>query len=69
MKHQDSATGPIIPDMNADAAAAYFHTTARHVRQLWWERRIAGFKLGGKLRFSKVDLDAFIAASRVEAKP
>lgn len=48
-------------------AAAYLSTTPRHVQRLWAERRIAGVKLGRKLRFAAADLDAFIAANRVEA--
>ena len=48
-------------------AAAYLSTTERHIERLWTERRIAGTKIGRKVRFRQRDLDAFIERSRVEA--
>jgi excisionase family DNA binding protein len=50
------------------AAAAYLGTTPRHVRRLWAERRLTGHKVGGRyVRFTREDLDTFIARGRVEA--
>lgn len=45
-------------------AAAYLNTTERHVRGLWQQGRIGGHRLGKFIRFSKSDLDAFLAATR-----
>ena len=41
-------------------------TSARFVRRLVFERRIAYVKLGRHVRIATRDLDAFIAASRVD---
>lgn len=49
-------------------AARYLGTTPRHVRELWAKRYLAAIKVGRHVRFSRRDLDAFIAANRVEAK-
>jgi len=50
------------------AAAEYLGTNERHVQRLWAERKLAGSKIGKKVRFSQRDLDAFIERNRVEAK-
>lgn len=47
-------------------AAEYMNTTVRFVRRLIAERRIAFVKLGRHVRLSKADIDAFVAAGRVE---
>lgn len=49
------------------AAAHYLCTTPRHVRELWASRHLAAIKVGRCVRFSKIDLDSFIAANRVRA--
>jgi excisionase family DNA binding protein len=49
------------------AAACYLGVTVRHLRQLVFERRLAHFKLGRRLAFDTVDLDAFLAANRRDA--
>ena len=49
------------------AAAAYLSTSEFHVRRLWQERRLAACRVGKFVRFARADLDAFIAAHRVEA--
>ena len=49
------------------AAALYLCTTTRHVRELWARRELAAIKVGRAVRFTKADLDAFIAANRVGA--
>jgi excisionase family DNA binding protein len=47
-------------------AAVYLNVNERYMRRLVSERRIPYFKVGRLLRFSPVDLDAFIEACRVE---
>lgn len=59
------ATGGGLLDY--EAAARYLCTTARHIRELWARRELAAIKVGRSVRFSKADLDAFIAANRVRA--
>jgi excisionase family DNA binding protein len=51
--------------LDYEGAAAYLCTTPRHVRELWARRQLAAIKVGRCVRFTKVDLDAFIAANRV----
>ena len=46
-------------------AAAYLNTTERHIQRLWAERRITAVKVGRKVRFRMVDLDAWIEAHTV----
>jgi len=52
--------------LTVDQAAERLGTTARFIRRLRTERRIAVIKLGGHIRIDSNDLDAFIAASRQE---
>jgi excisionase family DNA binding protein len=52
--------------LNVKDAAEYLGTSARFVRQLIAERRIAFHKLGAHVRISLADLDAFAQAGRVE---
>lgn len=47
-------------------AAERLNTTERFVRRLVEERRIAFTRLGRHVRLAESDLDAFIAAGRVE---
>jgi excisionase family DNA binding protein len=48
-------------------AAVYMDDTVRHLRRLVDERRIPFTRVGGKIRFRKSDLDAYIAEHVVEA--
>jgi excisionase family DNA binding protein len=48
-------------------AAERMGTSLRFVRRLILERRIAYTKLGRHVRITASDLDAFIAAGRIEA--
>jgi excisionase family DNA binding protein len=48
-------------------AADRLGTSLRFVRRLIFERRIAYTKLGHHVRIASSDLDAFIAAGRIEA--
>jgi excisionase family DNA binding protein len=52
--------------LTVDEAAARLGTSARFVRRLVFERRIAYIKLGRHVRIALGDLDAFIRAGRVE---
>jgi excisionase family DNA binding protein len=47
-------------------AAERLNTTARHVRRLVFERRIAYRKIGRFVRFHPDDLAEYVAAQRVE---
>jgi excisionase family DNA binding protein len=50
-----------VPD-----AADYLNTSERFIRRLIAERRVAFHKLGKHVRFAVSDLDAYVAAGRVE---
>jgi excisionase family DNA binding protein len=52
--------------LTVEQAAEYMNTSVRFVRRLVAERRIAFVKLGRHVRISTSDLDAFVAAGRVE---
>jgi excisionase family DNA binding protein len=52
--------------LNVNDAAEYLGTSARFVRRLIAERRIAFHKLDAHVRISLADLDAFAQAGRVE---
>ena len=53
--------------LSIEQAADRLGTSRRFVRRLIAERRIAYTKLGRHVRIDPDDLDAFIAAGRVEA--
>ena len=53
--------------LTVDEAAERLGTSARFIRRLIAERRIAYTKLGRHVRIAARDLDAFIRAGRVEA--
>jgi excisionase family DNA binding protein len=48
-------------------AATYMDDTVRHLRRLVDERRIPFTRVGGKIRFRKSDLDAYIEERTVKA--
>ena len=52
--------------LSVDQAARRLGTSVRFVRRLVFERRIAYVKLGRHIRIATRDLDAFIAARRVD---
>jgi excisionase family DNA binding protein len=52
--------------LTVEQAAERLGTTARFVRRLVFERRVAYVKLGRHVRIAAGDLDAFIRAGRVE---
>ena len=53
--------------LTVDQAAERLGTSVRFVRRLVFERRIAFVKVGRHVRITPADLDAFIAAGRVNA--
>jgi excisionase family DNA binding protein len=52
--------------LTVDEAAERLGTSARFIRRLIAERRIAYVKLGRHVRIAAEDLEAFIVAGRVE---
>jgi excisionase family DNA binding protein len=52
--------------LTVDEAAERLGTSARFIRRLIAERRIAYTKLGRHVRIASRDLDAFVASGRVE---
>ncbi len=52
--------------LDLEAAASRLGTSVRFLRRLVAERRIPFHKLGKHVRISSTDLEAFIAAGRVE---
>jgi excisionase family DNA binding protein len=53
--------------LTVEDAADRLGTSARFVRRLVFQRRIPYVKVGRHVRIAASDLDAFIAAGRVEA--
>jgi excisionase family DNA binding protein len=54
--------------LTVDEAAERLGTSARFIRRLIAERRIAYTKLGRHVRIAGRDLDAFVASGRVEPR-
>ncbi|OXM70173.1 MULTISPECIES: excisionase family DNA-binding protein [Amycolatopsis] len=52
--------------LTVEEAADYINTGARFIRRLIAERRIAFHKVGAHVRLAVEDLEAFVAAGRVE---
>lgn len=52
--------------LSVPEAALYLNTSVRFIRRLIAERRITFHKLGTHVRIALTDLDAFVAAGRVE---
>jgi excisionase family DNA binding protein len=65
---EERAPGRARP-LTLKETASYLNVTERYVRRLVTERRIPYFKVGRLLRFSAIDLDAFIESCRVEPPP
>ncbi len=53
--------------LTCDEAADHLHVPVRFIRRLIAERRVPHFKVGKYVRLKRSDLDAFVAAGRVEA--
>jgi excisionase family DNA binding protein len=56
-----------LPPLDVKQAAERLSTSPRFIRRLVAERRIAYTKLGKHVRIDSADLDAFVAAGRIEA--
>jgi excisionase family DNA binding protein len=54
--------------LTVDEAAERLGTSARFIRRLIAERRIAYTKLGRHVRIAARDLDAYVASGRVEPR-
>jgi excisionase family DNA binding protein len=54
--------------LTVDEVAERLGTSARFVRRLIAERRIAYTKLGRHVRIAARDLDAFVASGRIEPR-
>jgi excisionase family DNA binding protein len=55
--------------LTVEEAAERLGTSTRFVRRLVAERRIAYVKVGRHVRLDPTDVEAFIAARRVEVRP
>jgi excisionase family DNA binding protein len=55
--------------LTVEEAAERLGTSTRFVRRLVADRRIAYVKVGRHVRLDPTDVEAFIAASRVEVRP
>ena len=53
--------------LTVEEAAGRLGTSTRFVRRLVFERRIAFVKVGRHVRIAPEDLDAFVAAGRIDA--
>lgn len=53
------------PLLDADEAAAYLHTTRRHIQLLWDRRQLPAIKVGRLVRFHKDDLNTYIEENRM----
>jgi excisionase family DNA binding protein len=69
MPHDRSRTVVLDRLLTVEEAADRLGTSVRFVRRLVAERRIAYVKVGRHVRLDPSDVEAFIAASRVEVRP
>ncbi len=54
--------------LSVEEAAERLNTSPRFIRRLIAERRIAFLKIGRHVRLDSADVDAFVAAGRVEPR-
>jgi excisionase family DNA binding protein len=52
--------------LTMEDAAKCLGTTARHVRRLVADHALTHYRVGGRIRFSDVDLDAWLERRRVD---
>jgi excisionase family DNA binding protein len=52
--------------LDLENAAERLSITTRHLRQLVADRKLRHYKVGGRLRFDRADLDAFLISGRRE---
>ena len=53
--------------LTPEEAARYLATSERAIHRHWLKRELAAVKVGRRVRFRREDLDAFVAANRVDA--
>ena len=53
--------------LTTEEAAQYLGTTPRHVRRLVSDHSLSHYKVGGRVRFADVDLDAWLDSRRIES--
>jgi excisionase family DNA binding protein len=63
------ADGVLDGLLTVEEAADRLGTSVRFVRRLVAERRVAYVKVGRHVRLDPIDIEMFIAASRVEVRP
>lgn len=66
MSNQEASVAARRPLLDAAAAAEYIGITERHVRRLVYDRKIPKVKIGGRLMFDPVKLDAWIEANSAD---
>lgn len=54
--------------LDAEEAARYLGTSARHIRELWARRELTAVKVGRLNRFDPADLAAYVTKQRVEVR-
>ena len=54
--------------LTIDEAAKFLGTTPRHLRRLVSDHELSHYKIGGRIRFADVDLDAWLDGQRVDGK-
>lgn len=59
-------SSPVL--LSIEDAAEYIARNVPYLRRLVARREIAHYKIGGRLRFDTRDLDAHLAACRVEVR-
>lgn len=65
-----AVANPVPSDLlDVEEAATHLGTPVRFIRRLIAERRIRFYKIGRYVRIDRHDLDDYIAAHRVEARP
>lgn len=63
-------SSPVAPAgglLGVEDAAEFLACSPRMVRELWARRELPGVRVGRLVRFSRCDLEAYIAARRVPA--
>ena len=67
-KKNVSAAPAVAPRLlNVKEAAHYLGTSVWMVRQLGYERKLPGIKLGHKVLFDRADLDLFVETQKAAA--
>ena len=54
--------------LTTEEAAKYLGTTARHVRRLVSDHSLSHYKVGGRVRFADLDLDAWLDGRRFDSR-